>query len=50
MQNSFFTLYDCTGGGRRSNFLLAWAWSKDGKRIVYARGKFRNDLVLIENF
>jgi Tol biopolymer transport system component len=30
--------------------ILSFDWSKDGKRIVYARGKFRNDLVLIENF
>ena len=30
--------------------ILSFDWSKDGKRIVYARGKFGNDLVLIENF
>ncbi len=30
--------------------IFSFDWSSDGKKIVYARGGLRNDLVLIENF
>ncbi|MGI8638605.1 MAG: protein kinase domain-containing protein [Pyrinomonadaceae bacterium] len=30
--------------------IFSFDWSKDGKRIIYARGVLRNDLILIENF
>lgn len=30
--------------------IFSFDWSKDGKRVVYARGALRNDLVLIEKF
>ncbi len=30
--------------------IFSFDWSPDGKKIVYARGGLRNDLVLIENF
>lgn len=34
----------------KTDVIFSFDWSKDGKQIVYARGNFRNDLVLIEKF